>query len=70
MEKYDAIIVGSGPNGFAAAITLQQRGLKTLLLEGGTTIGGGMRSKALTLPGFLHDVCAAVHPMAMASPFF
>ena len=69
MKKYDAIIIGSGPNGFAAAITLQQQGLSTLIVEGGDTIGGGMRTKELTLPGFKHDVCSAIHPMAMASPF-
>lgn len=70
MKSYDAIIVGSGPNGFAAAITLQRQGLSTLLLEGADSIGGGMRTKELTLPGFRHDVCSAIHPMAMASPFF
>lgn len=69
MKKYDAIIIGSGPNGFAAAITLQQQGLSTLIVEGADTIGGGMRTKELTLPGFQHDVCSAIHPMAMASPF-
>lgn len=69
MEKYDAIIVGSGPNGFAAAITLQQQGLSTMIVEGADTIGGGMRTKELTLTGFKHDVCSAIHPMAMASPF-
>lgn len=69
MKKYDAIIVGSGPNGLAAAITLQQQGLSTLIVEGADTIGGGMRTKELTLPGFKHDVCSAIHPMAMASPF-
>ncbi|WP_317046318.1 phytoene desaturase family protein [Sphingobacterium corticibacter] len=70
MNRYDAIIVGSGPNGFAAAITLQRQGLATLLIEGDEQIGGGMRTKELTLPGFKHDVCSAIHPMAMASPFF
>lgn len=70
MRKFDAIIIGSGPNGLAAAITFQQQGLSTLLLEGADTIGGGMRTKELTLPGFQHDVCSAIHPMAMASPFF
>ncbi|MCL7987637.1 NAD(P)/FAD-dependent oxidoreductase [Sphingobacterium sp. lm-10] len=70
MSRYDAIIVGSGPNGLAAAITLQQQGLSTLLIEGDEQIGGGMRTKELTLPGFKHDVCSAIHPMAMASPFF
>lgn len=69
MEKYDAIIVGSGPNGFAAAITLQQQGLSTLIIEGAKTLGGGMRTKELTLPGFKHDVCSAIHPLALASPF-
>lgn len=70
MDRYDAIIVGSGPNGFAAAILMQSQGLKTLLLEAADSVGGGMRSKSLTLPGFTHDVCAAIHPMALASPFF
>jgi len=69
-NQYDAIVVGSGPNGLAAAITLQQNGLHTLLLEGSDSIGGGMRTKELTLPGFKHDVCSAIHPMGIASPFF
>jgi phytoene dehydrogenase-like protein len=68
--EYDAVVVGSGPNGLAAAITLQRTGLKTLLVERAETIGGGMRSAELTLPGFVHDVCSAIHPMAAASPFF
>lgn len=68
--EFDAVIVGAGPNGLAAAITLQQAGLSVLLLEGRDRIGGGLRSTALTLPPFLHDVCAAVHPLAAASPFF
>ncbi|MBX3254175.1 MAG: NAD(P)/FAD-dependent oxidoreductase [Chitinophagaceae bacterium] len=67
---YDAVVVGSGPNGLAAAITLQQKGLSVLLLEAKQTIGGGMRTEALTLPGFKHDVCSAIHPMAVISPFF
>ena len=67
--EYDALVIGSGPNGFAAAITLQQQGLSVLLVEAKKEIGGGMRTKALTLPGFLHDVCSAVHPMAVLSPF-
>ncbi|WP_431210752.1 phytoene desaturase family protein [Puia sp. P3] len=66
----DAVVVGAGPNGLAAAIYLQQRGLSVLLLEGAATVGGGMRSEELTLPGFIHDVCSAVHPMAAGSPFF
>jgi phytoene dehydrogenase-like protein len=70
MPAYDAVIVGSGPNGLSAAITLQQAGLQTLLLEAKPTIGGGMRSAELTLPGFVHDVCSAIHPLALGSPFF
>ncbi len=68
--EFDAIVVGSGPNGLAAAITLQQQGLSVLLVEGNKEIGGGLRSAALTLPGFVHDVCSAVHPLAVGSPFF
>ncbi|RRA98072.1 phytoene desaturase family protein [Larkinella rosea] len=68
--EFDAVVVGSGPNGLAAAITLQQAGLSVLLLEGKPTIGGGLRSAELTLPGFLHDSCSAIHPMAINSPFF
>jgi phytoene dehydrogenase-like protein len=67
---YDAVVVGSGPNGLAAAILLQQNGLSVLLIEGRDKIGGGLRTEELTLPGFLHDVCSAIHPMAAASPFF
>ncbi len=72
MDKrdYDAVVVGSGPNGLAAAITLQQAGLSVLLLEAKDRIGGGMRTEELTLPGFMHDVCSAVHPLAVLSPFF
>ncbi|WP_432710621.1 phytoene desaturase family protein [Pedobacter sp.] len=72
MEKtdYDAIVVGSGPNGLAAAITMQQQGLSVLLIEGKDNIGGGLRSAELTLPGFVHDICSAIHPMASISPFF
>jgi phytoene dehydrogenase-like protein len=68
-RSYDAIVVGSGPNGLAAAITLAQARRSVLLLEGGDTIGGGTRSAELTLPGFLHDVCSAVHPFGFGSPF-
>lgn len=67
---YDAVVVGSGPNGLAAAITMQQAGLSVLLLEAKDTIGGGLRSAELTLPGFVHDVCSAIHPLAVGSPFF
>ncbi len=66
----DAIVVGSGPNGLAAAITLAKAGLKTVLREAQSTIGGGLRSSELTLPGFTHDVCSSVHPLALSSPFF
>jgi len=67
---FDAIVIGSGPNGLAAAITLQRQGLSVLLVEGKDSIGGGMRTSELTLPGYLHDICSAVHPMAVSSPFF
>jgi len=67
---YDAIIVGSGPNGLAAAITLARAGRSVLVCEANATIGGGARSAELTLPGFVHDVCSAVHPLAAGSPFF
>ena len=67
----DAIVVGAGPNGLAAAITLAREGRSVLVVERGAAPGGGMRSRDdLTLPGFVHDVCSAVHPMAQASPFF
>ena len=64
----DAVVVGSGPNGLAAAIVLAQAGIKTLLREAAPTLGGGLRSAELTLPGFTHDVCSAVHPLAISSP--
>jgi phytoene dehydrogenase-like protein len=67
---YDAVVLGSGPNGLAAAIALQQKGLSVLLLEGKDRIGGGLRSAGLTLPGFTHDICSAIHPLAAGSPFF
>jgi phytoene dehydrogenase-like protein len=68
--KYDAFVVGSGPNGFAAAITLQRAGLAVLLIEGKDVLGGGLRSANLTLPGYIHDVCSAVHPLGADSPVF
>ena len=70
MNDYDAIVVGSGPNGLTAAIVLAQAGLSVLVREAQNTIGGGVRSAELTLPGFVHDVCSAIHPMALASPVF
>ena len=63
-------MVGGGPNGLAAAITLARAGLKTVLREAQSTIGGGLRSDALTLPGFTHDTCSAVYGVALTSPFF
>ena len=69
-EKYDAVVVGSGPNGLAAAITIASAGRSVLVVEASDTIGGGIRTKELTLPGFRHDVCAAIHPLGLASPFF
>lgn len=68
--EYDGVVVGSGPNGLAAAIVLARSGLSVLVLEAQEQIGGATRSGALTLPGFTHDLCSAVHPMAAASPFF
>ena len=67
---HDAVIVGAGPNGLAAAITLARAGRSVLVVEGKETIGGGTRSAELTLPGFVHDVCSAIHPLGVASPFF
>ena len=67
---HDAVVVGAGPNGLAAAITLARAGRSVLVVEGKETIGGGTRSAELTLPGFVHDVCAAIHPLGVASPFF
>ena len=69
MTPLDAVIVGAGPNGLAAAIELARRGLSVRVLEAKETIGGGARTEELTLPGFRHDVCSAIHPMSVVSPF-
>src|SRR5207248_3920128 len=67
-QAYDAVVVGAGPNGMAAAIVLARAGLRVLLREGADEPGGGARTDALTLPGFMHDVCSAVHPLGIGSP--
>src|SRR5207302_6910407 len=66
----DAIVVGAGPNGLTAAVMLAQLGLAVRVYEAEETVGGGARTEALTLPGFRHDVCSAVHPLGAGSPVF
>ena len=70
MTRPDAVVVGSGPNGLAAALTLARAGLQVQVFEGADEAGGGCRTAELTLPGFAHDVCSTVHGLAAASPFF
>ncbi|MEX2605064.1 MAG: NAD(P)/FAD-dependent oxidoreductase [Gracilimonas sp.] len=67
--EFDAVVVGSGPNGLSAAVRLSQKGLKVLVLEAKSTVGGGTRTEELTEPGFYHDVCAAVLPTTISSPY-
>ncbi|MCH7909176.1 MAG: NAD(P)/FAD-dependent oxidoreductase, partial [Candidatus Hydrogenedentes bacterium] len=69
-ESYDAVVIGSGPNGFSAAIELARGGAQVCILEASDTAGGGVRSAELTLPGYVHDVCSAVHPLGILSPYF
>jgi phytoene dehydrogenase-like protein len=69
-SSYDAVVIGAGPNGLAAAITLARAGHSIAVFEASDVIGGGSRSKELTLPGYIHDVCSAIHPLAVGSPFF
>ena len=66
----DVTVVGSGPNGLAAAIAMAREGLEVVVLETADTVGGGLRTRELTVPGFHHDVCSAIHPAAVTSPFF
>ena len=68
MADVDAIVVGAGPNGLTAAVTLAQAGLSVRVYEGAATVGGGARTAELTLPGFRHDPCSAVHPLGVGSP--
>jgi len=70
MAEYDAVVVGAGPNGLSAAITLAEAGCRVLVREAADTIGGGTRTLPLTLPGFRHDICSAIHPLGIGSPFF
>jgi phytoene dehydrogenase-like protein len=68
MNEYDAVVIGSGPNGLVAAVTIARAGRRVLVIEGQPTVGGGTRSAELTAPGFVHDVCSAIHPLGVASP--
>jgi phytoene dehydrogenase-like protein len=70
VDPVDVVVVGSGPNGLSAAVTLAAAGLSVTVVEGADLAGGGCRTEELTLPGFRHDVCSAVHPMVLVSPFF
>src|SRR5436305_2680531 len=70
VTSLDAVVVGAGPNGLAAAVTLAAAGLAVHVVEGASSAGGGCRTEQLTLPGFSLDVCSTIHPLAVASPFF
>ena len=70
MTSYDAVVVGSGPNGLAAAVEMARHGRSVLVVEAADVIGGGTRTEELTLPGYHHDVCSAVHPLGAGSPYF
>ena len=69
-ESYDIVIIGSGPNGLSAGILLAETGLKVLIIESAQSVGGGMRTEEITLSGYKHDICSAIHPMGYLSPFF
>ena len=69
MKPHSAAVVGAGPNGLAAAIVLAQQGVRVTVLEAAETVGGGTRTAELTLPGLRHDICSAIHPLGVASPF-
>lgn len=66
--RYDAVVVGAGPNGLVAAITLARGGRRVLLVEANDAVGGGAHSAELTLPGFVHDLGSAIHPLGVGSP--
>src|SRR4051812_31887799 len=69
-HAWDAVVIGAGPNGLAAAIALAQAGRSVLVLEAEATLGGGARTAELTLPGFRHDICSTIQPLGVSSPFF
>jgi phytoene dehydrogenase-like protein len=70
VQDKEVIVVGSGPNGFAAAIEMARSGFPVTIVEAAATVGGGASTAELTLPGYLHDICSAIHPLGASSPFF